>query len=39
MGFYRKLIFGYDWVRYPFSVTSDVISHLGLVELEQLLEL
>jgi len=29
----------YDWVRNPFAVTSDVISHLGLVEQEQLLEL
>ncbi|XP_025413497.1 protein FAM200A-like [Sipha flava] len=29
----------YDWVRNPFAVTSDVISHLELVEQEQLLEL
>jgi len=29
----------YDWVRNPFAVTSDVISHLGSVEQEQLLEL
>jgi hypothetical protein len=29
----------YDWVRNPFAVTSDVISHLELVEQEQFLEL
>jgi len=29
----------YDWVRNPFAVTSDVISHLELVEQDQLLEL
>jgi len=29
----------YDWVHNPFAVTSGAISHLGLVEQEQLLEL
>jgi hypothetical protein len=29
----------YDWVHNPFAVTSDVISHLKLVEQEQFLEL
>ena len=29
----------YDWVRNSFTVTSDVISHLRLVEQEQLIEL
>lgn len=29
----------YDWVLNPLAVTSDAITHLGLVEQEQLLEL
>lgn len=29
----------YDWVHNPFSVISDIISHLGLFEQEQLLKL